>query len=136
MKIFIPRIPKATTKNELRKLVAGQLAKKIRLPFTEKPVINSCEILCIEDAQGVVEHHGLVSISPENAGSWLLKNFKNQYLNNKQLFIREYIERSSSTSNFSKLDDRRRPNLKIEKLERPTVNLQAMADFARTHEDG
>ena len=136
MKLFIPRIPKTTTKTELRKLVANQLAKKIQLPFTEKPSINSCEILCIGDAQGVVEHHGLLSISPESAGRWLIKNFKNQRLHNKQLFVREFVERSNTGKHFDKMDDRRRPNLNIEKLEQPTVNLQAMADFARTHNDG
>lgn len=136
MKIFIPRIPKTTTKNELRKLVSNQLAKKIQLPFTEKPAINSCEILCIEDAQGVVDHHGLLSISPESAGLWLIKNFRNQRLHNKLVFAREYVERGQGKNNFSKVDDRRRPNLKIDKMERPTVNLHAMGDFARTHEDG
>ena len=134
MRIFIPRLPKSTTKKELRDLVTGVLSKKLQIPFTQKPNIITCEIMRITDNQGVIEYHGLINVKPDNAAKWLLTHFKGQHIHNKLILAREYKSRGVNKSSFAPEDDRRRSDLEIETINIPTVDIEALDQFIRQHD--
>lgn len=115
MKIFIPRVPKNTTNSELEALVAQVLEKKFRLPFTERPGIDSCHVLEFKDADGFAEYHGLVSVFPDEAGIWLLNHFQEQRLGDRPVYVRQFMDRRHLSRGIRPEDERRRNNLKITK---------------------
>lgn len=116
MKIFIPRVPETTTKMELRRLAEEQLGQKINLPFAQKPRITSCDILRITDRDGITEHHGLLTVSPQRAGEWLVAHMMGTRLNGKIIIAREYVERRGSGVGIDPEYDRRRPGLRVSRL--------------------
>lgn len=134
MRIFIPRVPKSTTKRELRNLVAGVLTKRLHIPFTQKPHITACEIIRIKDTQGIIEYFGIFTVKPEKAAQWLLTHFKGQHIHNKLILAREYKSRDGKKSSYAPEDDRRRRNLEIESQSLPDIETHAFEQFSRTHE--
>ena len=109
MKLIVLRIPKATSKKDLRKLIENALARKFRLPFTEEPRVTSVKILIHEDDQNLEDRYGLIEVVPDSYGLWLIKHFKNQHLRGKLVFVREFFKRHSI--NGSKVgNDRRKGN--------------------------
>lgn len=133
MKIFIPGVPKTTTTRELEGLVAGLLDKKFHFPFTERPTIETCDVLQFRDGEGVVEYHGLVSVMPENAGSWLVSHFKGQLLHNKQLFARQFMQRNPSRVRADRDIDRRCSGIQITKVITSNPKVTAIDQFRRDH---
>jgi hypothetical protein len=133
MKIFIPRVPKTTTTRELERLVAGLLDKKFHFPFTERPIIKACDVLQFRDGEGVVEYHGLVSVTPENAGSWLISHFKGQRLHNKQVFARQFMQRDHSEERVKINAERRRNGVQITKVITSNPKIMAIDQFRREH---
>ena len=132
MKIIVPRLPDAATKKELRMHIADVLDKRFHIPFTENPRVVACDILSMRDSQGVVEHHGVVTVMPDSAGDWLLGHFKGQHLKGKLIFARQYFARESSARVFSPEDDRRREGLEISK-KGAGVHVQADDQFNVVH---
>lgn len=116
MRIFIPRVPGATTKMELRRFAEELLGQKLILPFTQKPRITSCEILRIADRDGIVEHHGLLTITPDRAGEWLTEQLMGSHLNGKIIVARKYVERQGRPVSIDPEYDRRRGGLHVTKL--------------------
>jgi hypothetical protein len=117
MKIFIPRVPKTVSPDELRAFSLNILENRFHIPFTAHPSILSCDVLRIKDAQlGLTEHHGLISIRPDSAGQWFISNIKNNRLNSKLLFARQYHTRRSDRGDSIPENDRRRKHLEIGKL--------------------
>lgn len=134
MRIFIPRVPKPTTKSELRSLVAEVLSKKLQLPFTQEPCVTACEIISIKDSLGIIEYYGFLTIEPEKAAKWLLTHFKGQRIHNKLILVREYKSRKGNKTAFAPEDERRRSNLEIEKQGLPDVEIHALDQYSRQHD--
>ncbi|WP_428604114.1 hypothetical protein [Sedimenticola sp.] len=134
MKIFIPRVPSVTTSRELKRLVERVLEKKFHIPFTKHPSVRSCDILQFKDGNGVVEFHGLVSVYPDEAGTWLISHFKKQRLHNKLLFARQFMDRSREQNVvIQPEDDRRRKNLDIAKVTTVDAKVEAIDVFRREY---
>ena len=133
MKILIPRIPPSTTSGELFRLADGILAKRLRLHFKRETEITACRIIKIEDARGIVEYFGLLELASDKLGRWFLANFREQYVRNKRVFAREFVARGPDHPAFSPENDRRRPDLKLEKVTDLSIQIEGDADFARVH---
>ncbi|MDF1530293.1 MAG: hypothetical protein P1R74_14330 [Sedimenticola sp.] len=131
MKIFIPRVPATTTKSELEGLVAGLLDKRFHFPFTKRPQINNCDVLQFRDGEGIVEYHGLVSVTPDDAGSWLISHFKGQQLHNKSVFARQFMQRNRQQSRPAAEADRRRHHIQITKVVNSNTKVMAIDSFRR-----
>lgn len=130
MKVFIPRIPASTTKNQLWQFCQGILDKKLRLPFIEAPRMLSCDVVSIKDQRGSVDNHGIVSIVPDKAAEWFITQIKKHTLNGKKVFAREYKERSQASSQ-PPASERRRPQLKIEKVREQKIVVEALESFQK-----
>lgn len=127
MKIFIPRVPKTVTPDDLRVFSVNILEERFHIPFTSHPSILSCDILRIKDAQlGLTEHHGLISIRPDSAGQWFISNIKNSKLSNKPLYARQYHARRDNRWNLSPDNERRRKHLEIGKLNIRNVDFEGL----------
>lgn len=127
MKIFIPRVPKTVTPDDLRAFSENILDERFHIPFTKHPNILSCDILRIRDAKlGLVEHHGLLSIRPETAGQWFINNITNRKLKSKPLYARQYHYRIDNRLNSSLEDDRRRKHLEIGKMNLRNIQFEGL----------
>jgi hypothetical protein len=127
MKIFIPRVPKTVSPDELRAFSLNVLENRFHIPFTTHPSILSCDVLRIKDAQlGLTEHHGLISIRPDSAGQWFISNIKNNRLNSKLLFARQYHTRRSDRGDSIPGNDRRRKHLEIGKMNIRSVYVEGL----------
>ena len=134
MKIFIPKVPKTVTTNDLRKFSAEMLERKFHIPFTTHPGVISCDILEIKDVKlGITEHHGLVSIRPDSAGKWFIHNLKTHRLRNKLVLARQYFTRKDTGQGVLSDGERRRKHLEIGKYDIQDVQVQGMEQFAKTH---
>jgi hypothetical protein len=103
------------------------------MPFSEHPNILSCDILRINDVQlRLTEYHGLISIRPDSAGLWFIRNIKNHRLHNKLIYAREYHTRKDNGVIPSLEADRRRKHLEIGKINIKTVYSKGLDQFART----
>jgi hypothetical protein len=93
------------------------LESRFHIPFTNHPDILSCDILLIKDSQlGLTEHHGIISIRPDSAGHWFIRNIRHHRLNSKQIFARQYHTRRDNCIDVYPNNDRRRKHLEIGKL--------------------
>jgi len=120
MKVFIPRIPMPTTRAELKHFVEDEINSWFHLPFTDEPKILNSEILEIAEQNGVRDHHGLVTVTPDSAGKKLIDHLSGKRIHGKQVFLREYIERKGNGSAEWE-PERRRDNLNINKVNSPHV---------------
>lgn len=134
MKIIIPRVPNTVTPDDLMAFSAGVLESKLHLPFTDLPNILACDVLRIKDVHlGLTEHHGLISIRPDSAGQWFIRNIKNHRLHNKLILARKYYSRSNNRAVSSPEDDRRRKHLEIGKIEVKKIYAQGLEQFSKTY---
>ncbi len=133
MNIIVLRIPDTTTHKEFKQLITDLLAKRVHIPFTDYPEVTHCGILSLKDNQGIIEHHGLVAVIPDQAGEWLLNHFKGQHIHNKLVFAKEYIIRSSQDSDIEPQDDRRRVLAKVDKLEEVQFDTRGLEIFLNEH---
>jgi hypothetical protein len=95
MKILVPRITNATTQNDLREFANRVLHKWLRWPFSEHPVIVSCQILLIKDSVGVTERHGLLEVKPDDAALKVIRKLNGGYLRGKRVGVTHYNETSA-----------------------------------------
>jgi hypothetical protein len=134
MKIFIPRVPKTVTPDDLRQFSAEMLEKKFRLPFTTSPDILSCDVLRIKDIKlGITEHHGLVAIRPDSAGLWFIHNLKRKRLHSKLLLARQYYARKETIQSVFPDGERRRGHLEISKFNLQDIEIKGLEQYAQTH---
>lgn len=133
MKIIVPRIPKQTTKNELRKVATAVLQKKFRLPFTPRSEITACEILRITDSKGLTDYHGLLTLSSDAAGAWLIKRLKSESLHKKRLLAREFLDRDEVRDSFPDQHNRRRNNLDVNKVQEQKIMVEALDQFKKEY---
>ena len=133
MKIMIPRLPADTTREEMSRLASGLLAKRFHLPFTERPVVVASRVVRTQDGQGVVEHHGILEVTPDRAGRWLIKRLAGQQVHGKRILAREFVARGPDDPGFEGESNRRRPNLKVDTLTSTHVKTEGVEHFSRTH---
>ena len=107
VRIFLPRLAASVTKNQLGNFAAEVLDGKLSLPFTRKPSLDHWDILSITDCYGTVEHHGLITINPESAAHWFIRQARGKVLGNKRVLLREHFDRKNDSSHFPQEDDRR-----------------------------
>lgn len=134
MRILLPRIPTTVTKNQLRHFANSVLDSKFSLPFTAKPSLDNCEILRVTDHNGSVEHHGLISITPETAALWFIKNARGKMLGNKRILAREYLDRKGDKGSFETENDRRNHLANVETIEEYRVEVEGLEQFRRTND--
>jgi len=90
MKLIIPRITDSTTRTDLRNFIELVLGKFFRLPFSAQPRIVSCRILSITDRVGMIQHHGLLSVTPDDAALRIIKKLNGKYLKGKRVGVKQY----------------------------------------------
>lgn len=134
MKIFIPRLSSATTSRELKRLIDGLLKQRFHFPFTRWPVVSSCEVLQFRDGEGAVEYHGLVSIHPDEAGSWLIDHFREQRLHGRCLTARKFMERRAGPRAKGVHKERRRFHLQVSRVSSSSPTQRGI-DQQLGHED-
>ncbi|MGV6825802.1 MAG: hypothetical protein ACWA5Q_02385 [bacterium] len=109
------------------------LAQRLNLPFQKKAEIQSCDILVITDRNGVTEHHGLVSISPDKSAEWFIKKVRGQKLHGKLLVAREYHVRTNEDANMRPEDDNRRDDIEVTKLSSERISVVGLDSFKQEH---
>ena len=132
MKIFIRRIQGSTTKHQLCQFTQGILDRKLKLPFTESPSLVECEIITIKDRNGIMDYHGLVTITPDSAGEWFIKKSRSQTLNGRRIFAREYKERTNDPS-VTVTEERRRSDLEVETVKEQKIAVEGLTQFSKEY---
>ena len=90
MQLIVPRINDATRRKDLKEFVNRVLEKWFRMPFSAPPRIVSCRILSVSDSMGVIERHGLVDVTPDDAALRVIKKLDGAYLKTKRVGIKKY----------------------------------------------
>ena len=90
MQLIIPRINDATRRKDLNEFVNRVLNRWFRMPFSARPQVVSCRILSVSDSMGVIERHGLVDVTPDDAALRVIKKLNGAYLKNKRVGVKEY----------------------------------------------
>ena len=93
MHIIIPRITDSTKRKDLRDFVNRVLEKIFRLPFSSKPEIVSCRILAISDNRGIMQRHGLINVTPDDAAIRIIRKLNGAYLKEKRVAVKKYEAR-------------------------------------------
>ncbi len=133
MKIMIPRLPAEATREELAHLASGLLAKRFHLPFAERPALAASRVVRTRDGEGVVEHHGILEVTPDRAARWLIKRLAGQQVHGKRILAREFVDRGPDDPGFEGENDRRRPSLKVDTLMSTEIKTEGVEQFNRTH---
>jgi len=90
MKILIPRVTDITTRKDLREFANRVLQKWIRWPFTEHAIIRHCEIISIPNSMGVVQRHGLLDVTPDDAAFRIIRRLNGAFLRGKRVGVKQY----------------------------------------------
>jgi len=90
MKIIIPRITDSTSRKDLRNFANRILEKWLRLPFSAHPQILSCRILSITSSVGVIQRHGLIDVTPDDAALKIIRKLNGAYLKEKRVGVKRY----------------------------------------------
>jgi hypothetical protein len=90
MKLIIPRITDSTTRKDLRDFIELVLERLFRFPFSARPRIVSCRILSITDRVGMIQHHGMLSVTPDDAALRIIKKLNGKYLKGKRVGVKQY----------------------------------------------
>jgi len=136
MDIFLSRLSGLTTQSQLEKTALSMLAGKFHVPFTDSPVLSSCQIMEIRDEHGGAECHGLLRIMPDSAGSWFLARCRGKKIHNKPLRAHQYIIRDSSWKpSYPHEAEHGRKSLKIRYIKRnnPTLVMEGVDSFRKEH---
>ena len=91
MKLLIPRITQSTKRRDLKEFVNRVLENWFRLPFSAQPQILSCRILSITDSMGVIQRHGLINVTPDDAARRIIQKLNGKYLDGKRVGIKKYL---------------------------------------------
>ena len=132
--LFLRDLPSDLSRRELKTFVTGRLKDAGIRGTLLLNVCSNCSILKITDlANGQQEFHGLVEIQPARIAVQALEALNGAMLGGKPLQVRRYRHRSpwgehqvrrgeNAGAPIQPLVERRRPNLKIELVERtPTL---------------
>jgi len=130
---MIPRLPATVTRNELAHLASETLGKRLHLPFTERAAVTACRIVKTEDGRGIAEHHGIVEVTPDRAGRWLIKRLTGKEFEGKRILARQFVDRGPDDPGFEGENDRRRPGLKVNTLMSSHTKTEGVEQFSRTH---
>mgnify|MGYP001603649340 CR=1 FL=1 len=93
MKLIVPRITDSTRPKDLRSFANQVLEKIFRLPFSAMPRIVGCRVVIVTDRAGVAQRHGLITVTPDDAGLRIIGKLNGTYLMGKRVGVRRY-ERS------------------------------------------
>lgn len=92
MIVFLRNIPSDTSRQEIIAFVMPVVKGGL---FRAKGKITSIDILAIKDnANGLVEYHGLVHITPDEVGLRVIKKLHGQPFKGKRMALHEYVVRS------------------------------------------
>lgn len=147
MFLFVRRLPENVTSSELSRFVSSATSGWWhKLPFVNKPVVEKCEIIRIEDLEKEsVEFHGLVLIQPAKVAVAIAKKLNGSKLHGKTMEVRKYFRRSpykdrrrrhidlEQLPTERRGQDRRRHKVNIRTLRRPKIEFEGLVDFSRTH---
>jgi hypothetical protein len=90
MKLLIPRITDVTTHKDIRAFANRVLEKWFRLPFSSQPRIVSCKIMPVTNSMGVVQRHGLINVTPDDAALRIIRKLNGEYLKGKRVGVKRY----------------------------------------------
>ena len=90
MKLIVPRITDATRPKDLRAFANQVLEKIFRLPFSATPVIVGCRVVFITDRAGETQRHGLITVTPDDAGLRIIRKLNGTYLKGKRVGVKRY----------------------------------------------
>ncbi|MET0100088.1 MAG: hypothetical protein ABW078_00005 [Sedimenticola sp.] len=146
MKIFISRVPKQTSRKELRTFVEDGLNSGLRkLPMFTCAAVSRCEIVhMVDDLTGVAEYHGLVEIDSSKPVGYVLERLIGKKLHGKPMSLHEYrkrtavrdrrtvdIDTSVLKNSERRESDRRRSHLRASTGS--SIQTQAMYGFHQVH---
>jgi hypothetical protein len=75
---------------DLRAFANRVLEKIFRLPFSAQPRIVGCRVLSVTDRSGVTQRHGLITVTPDDAGLRIIRKLNGGYLNGKRVGVKRY----------------------------------------------
>jgi RNA recognition motif-containing protein len=143
MKIFVRRIPRDTTKKELIDFVLGPFVKKSWLSFKAvNPDLLACQIIKVTDQDtGVVEYHGILRVSPDDAAEKMIRRLNGQPLKQIKVAVRRYFDRAPSDQRwhemtpeeFRNIENRRRRNVLVEEVHEIDLSFKGRKEFNRTY---
>jgi hypothetical protein len=90
MKLLIPRITDVTTHKDIMAFANRVLEKWFRLPFSSQPRIVSCKIMPVTNSMGVVQRHGLINVTPDDAALRIIRKLNGEYLKGKRVGVKRY----------------------------------------------
>ena len=90
MDIIIQRITDSTSRKDLKEFANRILERWFRLPFSAQPQIVSCRILSITNSMGVIQRHGLINVTPNDAALNIIRKLNGAYLKDKRVGVRQY----------------------------------------------
>ena len=90
MKILIPRITDVTTRKDLREFANRVLEKWLRMPFSDHPMIVSCRILSVSDSVGMIQRHGLIEVTPDDAAVRVIRKLNGAVLRGKRVGVKRF----------------------------------------------
>ena len=90
MRIIITRITDSTKHTDLREFVNRVLERIFRLPFSAQPEIVSCRILAISDNRGIMQRHGVINVTPDDAALRIIRKLNGAYLREKRVAVKKY----------------------------------------------
>lgn len=92
MILFLRNIPADTDPNELKAYITPALEGGL---FSGSGRILRAEIIIFRNKMTqALEYHGLVHIDPDHAGQRAIKKLKGKLFRNKEIMIREYVNRN------------------------------------------
>jgi len=98
MKILIPHVPSAITRQELLSIVQGAVKPKWFMPFRSGGTVAKCKLVRILDMDtGGVEFHGLIDIYPEKTAEKTIKRLHGTTINGYRLSVRKWVDRTLMT---------------------------------------
>ena len=80
-------------RKDQRDFINRVLEKIFRLPFSSKPEIVSCRILAISDNRGIMQRHGLINVTPDDAALKIIRKLNGAYLMEKRVAVKKYEAR-------------------------------------------
>jgi len=90
MNIIIQRITDSTTRKDLKGFANRILERWFRLPFSSHPQIVSCRILSVTNSMGVIQRHGLINVTPNDAALNIIRKLNGAYLKDKRVCVKQY----------------------------------------------
>ncbi len=90
MKLIISRITDSTKRVDLKNFINSVLDKWFRLPFSTQPRIIGCSILSTSSSMGVIQRHGLINVTPDDAALRIIRKLNGKQLNGKRVGVKQY----------------------------------------------